>query len=354
MKIDSSVIGMESAGSYRASTRTTKRFAIMDYRSENEKGKEGHENGLNLGKEEERETEPENISNHQERMKVTYLPERVKRTDNTVHDIRQMTVRYIFELLFAQRRGRLREWMDEQNQKWGVVDNLTQPDLTLGNVGKLSFVQESIYEEEQSMSFSTTGVVKTNDGRSIEFGISLQMTQSFTEYYREELELSAVQLCDPIVLNYDTDCAQLSDQTFVFDLDMDGEKDILHAPGAGSGFLALDRNGNGQIDDGSELFGAKSQNGFKDLAKYDEDHNGWIDENDSIFDKLRIWCPDETGGTQYSLRQKGVGAICLQHAATAYDLKNNPSDVKGRIRSTGIFLFENGTAGTIQQLDLAK
>lgn len=56
----------------------------------------------------------------------------------------------------------------------------------------------------------------------------------------------------------------------------------------GSGFLALDRNQNGVVDDGSELFGTQSGDGFAHLALYDQDSNGWIDANDPVFDKLRI------------------------------------------------------------------
>ena len=53
--------------------------------------------------------------------------------------------------------------------------------------------------------------------------------------------------------------------------------------GSGSGFLALDKNGNGKIDDGSELFGTKSGDGFADLAEYDSDGNGWIDEKGRVY-----------------------------------------------------------------------
>lgn len=42
--------------------------------------------------------------------------------------------------------------------------------------------------------------------------------------------------------------------------------------------LSLDQNGNGEIDNGTELFGTKSGDGFADLARYDLDYNGWIDE----------------------------------------------------------------------------
>lgn len=60
--------------------------------------------------------------------------------------------------------------------------------------------------------------------------------------------------------------------------------------GAPGYFLALDKNKNGKIDDGDELFGnAESPNGFEALAKYDENHDGYIDENDPIFKQLLLW-----------------------------------------------------------------
>ena len=61
-------------------------------------------------------------------------------------------------------------------------------------------------------------------------------------------------------------------------------------------FLALDLNGDGRINNGSELFGALSGNGFADLAQYDSDANGWIDENDEIFQRLKVWSGADDGG----------------------------------------------------------
>lgn len=48
----------------------------------------------------------------------------------------------------------------------------------------------------------------------------------------------------------------------------------------GGVFLALDKNGDSVINDGKELFGAATGQGFKELAIYDSDKNYWIDEND--------------------------------------------------------------------------
>ena len=78
----------------------------------------------------------------------------------------------------------------------------------------------------------------------------------------------------------------------MFDIDADGEEESISYLQGGSGYLALDKNGDGVINDGSELFGTKSGDGFADLAEYDADGNGWIDENDPIFDKLLIWAKD--------------------------------------------------------------
>ena len=175
------------------------------------------------------------------------------------------------------------------------------------------------------------------------------------EYYEEEIDFEQLTLCDPLVINLEGNVAQVSDQTFFFDIDCDGVEDEISKLIAGSGFLALDKNGDGVINDGSELFGTQSGNGFADLAQYDSDGNGFIDENDEIFDKLKIWCMDENGQPHlYSLKEKGVGAIGLMHTGTQHSLTNESNETNAVIRNTGFFLFEDGNAGTIQHVDFAK
>ena len=140
---------------------------------------------------------------------------------------------------------------------------------------------------------------------------------------------------------------------FYFDLNADGDCEYISKLGSGSGYLALDKNNDGIINNGSELFGTKSGDGFGDLAIFDEDQNGWIDENDAIWDKLKIWTTDENGNDElYTLKKAGVGAICLQKVNTNFSHTDSNNEVKGAIRSTGIFLYENGNVGTIQHLDL--
>ena len=83
--------------------------------------------------------------------------------------------------------------------------------------------------------------------------------------------------------------------------------------------------------------------------------NGWIDENDSIWQRLKVWTQNEDGEDElYTLKESGVGAICLQRANTDFTLNNDHNETNGAIRKTGIFLYENGNVGTVQHLDLAK
>ena len=172
--------------------------------------------------------------------------------------------------------------------------------------------------------------------------------------FYEETNLSIIQqkptLLDPLIINISGNVDAVSDQTFYFDLDADGEKEEIASLNPGHGFLALDKNGDGEIGDGSELFGALSGNGFEELAAYDLDGNGWIDEADEVFDKLRVWSLDENGNPQmFSLRESDIGAICLASAPTQFSITDELNATRGVVRQTGFFLHESsGMAGSVQ------
>lgn len=218
-----------------------------------------------------------------------------------------------------------------------------------------SMGMQHYYEENESSSFYSSGTVKTADGRTIEFDIEAEMSRTFAEYTSVQIDYGAMQLMDPLVINLDGSTAEVSDQKFFFDIDCDGELDNISLLARGCGFLALDRNGDGKINDGSELFGAKSGNGFADLAVFDLDGNGWIDENDEIFNHLRIWTKDESGNDKLvALGVAGVGAIYLGHVETQFSLNSEKDNTTNAVvRKSGVFLHENGKAGVIQQVDLA-
>lgn len=208
--------------------------------------------------------------------------------------------------------------------------------------------------EQQQMSFTSSGVIKAEDGREISFSIQLNMNREFISRTDLTIRAGDAVMKDPLVINFDGSAPDLTDTKYAFDLDSDGSPDQISFITEGSGFLALDLNGDGIINNGGELFGPGTGNGFAELAGYDHDHNNWIDENDEIFNRLRIWTKDADGSDRLLvLGEKGIGAIYLGNVVTPFEFKNSGNDLQGQLKSTGIFIREDGTAGTVQQVDLA-
>lgn len=218
----------------------------------------------------------------------------------------------------------------------------------------LEYDYSETYMESESLNVSAQGVVTTADGRQITLDVSLSMSRQYIEQNNLSLRMGDATLVDPLVLNFSGTAAQLSEETFAFDLDADGETEDIHFVEGGSGFIALDLNGNGEIDDGSELFGPSTGNGMAELAQYDEDGNGWIDEADSVFNDLQIWTMNEDGTTTLgSLRDYNAGAIFTSAVDSPFEMKLEDQSTAGQVRSTGVYLSEDGMAGTVQQIDLA-
>ena len=218
----------------------------------------------------------------------------------------------------------------------------------------VEYERHESYSESEQTSFSATGIVRTSDGKEIRFDLSLSLSRSYQVESSTSLRLGdARQKRDPLIVNFAGTAAQLTSQRFRFDLDADGKGENINFATGGSGFLAIDRNGDGKIGDGSELFGASSGNGFAELAQFDSDHNGWIDENDSAYAQLRVWSKDEAGNDRIvSLKQADVGAINVTGVDSPFSFKDGNNDLQAQVRASSVFLSDSGRAGSVQQVDL--
>ncbi len=210
---------------------------------------------------------------------------------------------------------------------------------------------QSYTYEREAVSYNAKAIINTKDGRSIDVDLHMSMSREFMQYASTTVSLNPP--VDPLVINYGGTAASLTERKFDFDLDADGKTDKISFAGPGSGFLALDKNGDGIINDGSELFGPGTGSGFDELRAYDKDGNGWIDEADTIFDKLLVWTKDENGNDKmYKLKDLGIGAVYLGAVDTKFSMQSASGAAQGAMQATSFFLREDGSAGYVHHIDL--
>jgi len=282
----------------------------------------------------------------------------------TPTELRAKLSQMIYEILTG-RFNRLRQNQNPEDVQQGHPGNWGQnfnfPGFFFGSLGNnpLQQVQgssvlhmQAFQYESETVSYQATGVVHTADGRTITVDINMNMSREFVSFMGISAENGA--LVDPLVINYGGTAASLLNERFMFDLTSDGNLDNIAMLGEGSGFLAIDKNGDRKIHDGSQLFGPNTGCGFDELRKYDTDGNGWIDENDEIFDKLVVWRRDADGNDiVYTLKELGIGAIFLGDISTEYSFKGENNATLGVMRSTSFFIKQCGGSGTLSHVDLA-
>lgn len=217
----------------------------------------------------------------------------------------------------------------------------------------IEYDYSATYSETESTSFGASGTVRTADGAEIRFDLGFSMSRSYSESVSAQFRAGDQRMQDPLMIDFAGPAAALSDLRFAFDLDADGDAEQVPLPG-GRGFLAFDRDGSGRIEDGRELFGPTTGDGFGELAALDGDGNGWVDEADEAWSRLGLWQPGAAGGGSLkTLAEAGIGAFYLGRVDTPYSLRNAANETLGEMRATGIYLGEDGSVGTVSQVDLS-
>lgn len=154
----------------------------------------------------------------------------------------------------------------------------------------------------------------------------------------------------PLVLdlnhNGQVDLTSVVGSTIRFDVGANGLNATTAWLAAGEsmdGFLALDRNGNGVVDDGRELFGNQhhAANGFEELRRFDTNQDGVINAGDPVFSVLHVWRDHNGNGHSephelVRLTQLGVASIPLSYAQDdALDRHGNGLFQRGSFTWTG-------------------
>ena len=182
--------------------------------------------------------------------------------------------------------------------------------------------------------------------------------------------LSFVIRADPLTLDLNGDGIETvsANSGITFDFDGDGVRSGTGWIKGDDGFLVLDRNGNGQIDSGRELFGVdtvksdgtKASNGFDALKDLDSNGDGVFDAEDAEFSNIRVWQDKNQDGVSQSSELKTLGELHIQsiNLTSVGSSQNSNGNI---ISAIGSFNFADGHTGTVNgnqslaaNLDLAS
>ena len=221
-----------------------------------------------------------------------------------------------------------------------------------GNVGAFTYEVTERYVEQESARFSVSGEITLTSGESLIIDFSQFTQRSFTSENTVTIAVEQ-QVIDPLVININGAEVTLTQNRYAFDLNNDGSKENIAFATANSAFLALDKNNNGKVDNGSELFGALTGNGYAELAQYDTDGNHFIDSGDSVFNNLQLLRKNHDGTDSLTaLSDSGIAAIYLNNTSTPFQLKDQNNELQALVRNSSLFIRQDGTTGSTQQIDL--
>jgi len=162
---------------------------------------------------------------------------------------------------------------------------------------------------------------------------------------------------DPLILDLDNDGIETTNLAYGvnFDLAADGFAEKISWVAPDDGFLVMDRNNNGTIDNGTELFGnttllsnsLRAWNGFAALSELDVNHDNKIDVNDPAYADLRVWRDANTDGTSSSNELFTLNELDIRSVSTGYIGSTFVDSYGNEHRQLGSFTRTDGTDGKI-------
>jgi Ca2+-binding RTX toxin-like protein len=159
----------------------------------------------------------------------------------------------------------------------------------------------------------------------------------------------------PLVLDLDGDGVELTSydgSTVQFDMDGDGVRDKTGWVGADDGLLALDRNGNGTIDDIGEIsFVGDIEGALSDLEglrAFDTDGDNFVDADDARFGEFRVWRDANHDGVSQANELKSLSELGITHIGlTLTRGEQDPNASDNVVYGTADFTWADGTQSTI-------
>ncbi len=206
--------------------------------------------------------------------------------------------------------------------------------------------------EQQSLSYQMQAQLSI-DKQEISIEYQLDLSSNYTRI--NSFKSSAAALKDPLIIQFGNQSLGNIKEKVQFDVNNDSQMNSLPVFSGDVGYLVFDKNNNQKVDNGSELFGPNTGNGFAELATLDSNNNGFFDPQDQNFQQVFIWQPSTKSredNNLISLSQAGITAIYLTPINTPFNFRDNNGEVSAQLRQSSFAIKENKQALGVHQLDL--
>ncbi len=220
-----------------------------------------------------------------------------------------------------------------------IPDNSNDDKVTLSSTS-VSLSETSV---ETTQSNSSTS---SDDNRNVRLDTEQsQQARSASLSFSGEAEDPNIEQTDPLAFDLNGNGIETTGVSsgIEFDIDGDGKKEQTSFISGGDAFLAYDKNGNGLIDNGKELFGDQNgaKNGYEELAKYDDNKDGLIDRNDAIYSDLKL----VSVGEDNKLKTSSLSEQKIESIDLGYSNQHQAINYYDSIEQTSKFTRSDGTKG---------
>jgi len=211
---------------------------------------------------------------------------------------------------------------------------------------------EEWQSHEQQLNYQVQGKFNINDNE-LSLNYNFALSSKRTSY--SKIEMSAAALKDPLIVQFGSQGLGDIKGQKDFAINQDDTLDNLPIFSGDVGYLVYDKNNNQQADNGSELFGPKTGQGFAELALLDSNKNGFIDAEDQQFEQLFLWQPsdeDEQTAQWISLKDAKIQAISLSAINTPFDFYDQHGQIQAQLRQSSFAISDDGYGRGVHQVDV--
>jgi len=211
----------------------------------------------------------------------------------------------------------------------------------------------TISQQTQQLNFSMQGDFII-DNQAVNLNYQLQLNSQYST--ASTVNMSAAALKDPLVIQYGAQSIGKIIGYQALDINNDKQQDNLPIFSGDVGYLVYDKNNDQQVNNGSELFGPTSNNGFAELAMLDSNQNGYFDQQDDKYQQVYIWQPKHMNSAEeqnlVTLSQAGIKAISLNAIDTQFNFRGDHGEIDAQLTQSSFAITNNNQAVGVHQIDV--